>query len=151
MKTQFTLLKLNRELILKTIESLNLEQLQTIPKGYNNHIAWNVAHLVVTQQLLHYKFSGLDCLVPDYLIDNFRKGTTPTYTFTQEEFNEVLELFKGLPNTLEEDYNSEIFSEYDTYTTSTSFVIGNIKDAIEFNNFHEALHLGVIMSLKKLV
>ncbi|MGB5463369.1 MAG: DinB family protein, partial [Aureibaculum sp.] len=29
--------------------------------------------------------------------------------------------------------------------------LNNIQDAIEFNNFHEGIHLGYILALKKLV
>lgn len=151
MKTQFNILRKGREIVLKYIDGLSLEQLHTIPEGFNNNIAWNVAHLVVTQQLLHYRMSGKDCLISDELIDANKKGTQPTSQFTEEEFNEVLELFSGLPDTLEEDYNAGIFTNYNEYPTSTGFVLDSIETAIAFNNFHEALHLGVIMSLKKLV
>ncbi|PHO01645.1 damage-inducible protein DinB, partial [Rhodobacteraceae bacterium 4F10] len=68
MNKQFEVLKRSRDLVLKRIEGLSLEQLHIIPEGFNNNIAWNVAHLVVTQQLLHYKLSGLNCLAPDELI-----------------------------------------------------------------------------------
>ena len=151
MKTQFNILRKGREIVLKYIDGLSLEQLHTIPEGFNNNIAWNVAHLVVTQQLLHYRMSGKDCLISDELIDANKKGTKPTDQFTQAEFDEVLELFSALPDTLEEDYNAGIFTDYKEYPTSTGFVLDSIETAIAFNNFHEALHLGVIMSLKKLV
>ena len=151
MKTQFDILRKSRELVLKLINGLTLEQLHTVPEGFKNNIAWNVAHIVVTQQLLHYRMSGKDCLIPDELIDANRKGTVPNQKFSQEEFDEILELLKALPNTLEEDYNEGIFSEYAAYETSTGFVLDSFETAVTFNNFHEALHLGVIMSLKKLV
>lgn len=151
MKTQFDILKKSRELTLKAIKGLSLEQLHTIPDGFKNHIAWNVAHLVVTQQLLHYKLSGLDCLVPDELIENYRKGTFPTTNFTEEEFEEVKELLIGLPDTLEEDFNEGIFENYTTYPTSTGFVLDSFETAIHFNNYHEGIHLGVIMAIRKLV
>lgn len=93
MNTQFDILRTNRNIILKKVENLSLEQLHIIPDGFNNNIAWNVAHLAVTQQLLHYNLSGLNCLVPDDLIENFRKGTTPTKEFTQEKWEKTLELF----------------------------------------------------------
>ena len=151
MKIQFNILRKTRELTLKVIQGLTLEQLHVIPEGFKNNIAWNVAHMLVTQQLLQYRMSGKDCLVSDELIDSNRKGTSPSSKFTQEEFDEILELFKGLPDTLEEDYNANIFTEYDTYESSTGFVMDSIESAIVFNNFHESLHLGVIMSLKKFV
>lgn len=151
MTTQFNLLKISRNLVLKKIDGLTHEQLHKIPEGFKNNIAWNVAHLVVTQQLLHYKLSGLQCLVPDDLIEKYRKGTAPTEEMSAEDFEEVKELLAGLPDTLEEDYNEGIFKEYTEYETSTGFVITSIDDAISFNNLHEGIHLGTIMDLYKLV
>ena len=151
MNTEFDVLRKSREIVLKKIDGLTLEQLHKIPEGFTNNIAWNVAHLVVTQQLLNYKLSGLDCLVPDELIEGYRKGTAPSKEFTEEEFDEVKELLAGLPDTLEEDYNEGIFKEYKEYTTSMGFVLSDIKTAIAFNNLHEGMHLGVIMSLLKFV
>jgi hypothetical protein len=151
MKTQISVLKKSRELVLKAIKSLTLEQIHTIPEGFKNNIAWNVAHLVVTQQLLHYKLSGLNCLIPEDLIEGHKKGAFPTKTFTDEEFEGVRELLAGLPDTLEEDYQAGIFENYSEYKSSTGFVLTDIETAISFNNFHEGLHLGTIMAIKKLV
>ena len=151
MKVQFDILTKTRAIVLYYIKELSLDQLHIIPDGFNNNIAWNIAHLVVTQQLLHYKLSGNDCLVSDELIAAYQKGTSPTVKFSQQAFDEVLELFQGLPSTLEEDFEAWIFKEYSAYKTSTGFVIDSMEKAIIFNNFHESLHLGVIMSLKKLV
>ena len=151
MKTQFDILKKSRQLTLKAINGLTLDQIHTIPDGFKNNIAWNVAHLVVTQQLLQYKLSGLDCLVPDELIEEHRKGTVPTKKFTEEEFEEVTELLVGLPDTLEEDFNEGIFENYNAYETSTGFVLDSFETAVNFNNYHEGIHLGVILALKKLV
>ncbi len=151
MKTQFNILRKVRELILKYIDGLTLEQLNTIPEGFNNNIAWNVTHLVVTQQLLHYRMSGKKCLISDRLIDANKKGTKPTIPYTKDELDEILVLFKGLPNMLEEDYEAGIFTKYDEYKSSTGFILDSIDTAIAFNNMHEGLHLGIIMSLKKLV
>lgn len=151
MKTQFDILIKSRELVLKQIDGLTLEQIHKIPQGFKNNIAWNVAHLVVTQQLLIYKLSNVNCLITDDLIADYRKGTVPTKTFTEEEFDEVKELFIALPETFLEDYQAGIFESYEEYPTSTGLVLDSVATAIEFNNFHEAMHLGIIMSLKKLV
>ncbi|REH56168.1 DinB family protein [Tenacibaculum gallaicum] len=151
MNKQFEVLKRSRDLVLKRIEGLSHEQLHIIPEGFNNNIAWNVAHLVVTQQLLHYKLSGLNCLAPDELIEGYKKGTIPTKGFTEEEFEEVKELLIGLPETLEEDFEAGIFTKHQEYETSTGFVIDSFESAVAFNNLHEGMHLGIIMNLSKLV
>ncbi len=151
MKIQFDILRKSRELIVKELDGLTLEQLHTIPTGFKNNIAWNVAHLVVTQQLLHYKLAELSCLCPEDLIETHKKGTSPAKTFTQEEFNEVKELLIGLPDTLQEDYQAGIFKNYNTYPTSTGFVLDSIETAISFNNYHEGIHYGIIRAIKKFI
>jgi|UniRef100_UPI0040489E06 hypothetical protein len=151
MKTQFEILSAARVQVDKVINGLSLEQLHTIPKGFKNNIAWNVAHIVVTQQLLHYKLSGVNCLVPDELINSYRKGTLPSIPFSEEEFDEVKDLLLGLPETFMEDYEAGIFENFESYTTSSGFVLESLETAIAFNNFHEGMHLGIIMALKKLV
>jgi len=149
MKIQFDVLRKSRLLTLKELDGLTLDQIHTIPQGFKNNIAWNIAHLVVTQQLLHYKLSGLNCLCPDDLIEAHRKGTSPTKTFTEQEFEEVKELFVGLPDTLEEDFEAGIFENFIEYPTSAGFVLNSLESAIVFNNFHEGIHYGVIRSIKK--
>ena len=149
MNTQFDILRKSRDLVLKELDGLTLDQVHKIPNGFKNNIAWNVAHIVVTQQLLHYKLSGLNCLCPDDLIEAHKKGTTPTKTFTEEEFDEVKELLVGLPDTLQEDFEAGIFESYTEYPTSTGFVIDAMETAISFNNFHEGIHYGIIRSIKK--
>ena len=149
MKTQFDILRKSRELVVKELEGLSMDKIHKIPEGFKNNIAWNVSHLVVTQQLLHYKLSGLNCLCTDELIEAHRKGTAPTKTFTEEEFEEVLELLLGLPDTLQEDYEAGIFENYTEYPTSTGFTLTSIENAIPFNNFHEGIHYGIIRSIKK--
>jgi len=149
MNIQFDILRKSRALLLKEIEGLTLAEIHKIPEGFKNNIAWNVAHVVVTQQLLHYKFSDLNCLCPDDLIDNYRKGTVPTKNFTEEEFDEVKELLMGFPDTLQEDYEAGIFENYTEYTTSTGIVLTSMDVAVPFNNFHEGIHYGIVRSIKK--
>ena len=149
MKIQFDILTKTRAIVLHYIKGLSLDQLHVIPEGFTNNIAWNIAHLVVTQQLLHYKLSGLDCLCPDDLIRMYKKGTAPTKNFTEEEFDEVKDLFVGLPNTLEEDFQAGIFQNFSEYPTSAGYVLNSFESAVVFNNFHEGIHYGVIRSIKK--
>ncbi|MDV7186248.1 DinB family protein [Lutibacter sp. TH_r2] len=151
MTSKFDVLKKSRILTLKVIEGLTVKQLNIIPKGFNNNIAWNIGHLVVTQQLLCYKLSGLECNVSDEMIANFGKGSAPSYTVSEEEFNTFKKLLVELPILLEEDYTKGIFKNYADYTTSVNITLTNIEEAISFNNYHEGIHLGIILQLKKLV
>ncbi len=151
MLKHFDTLKKSRELILKIIKDLTIDQLNTIPSGFKNNIVWNVAHLVVTQQLLCYRLSGVNCLVSNEMIDTYRKGTAPTNPISVAEFETIKTLLSTLPNRLEEDYNAKLFKSYNEYTTSANVSLNSIDDAVVFNTFHEGVHLGIILQLKKLV
>jgi hypothetical protein len=66
-----------RALFLKIIDGLTLEQVNAIPKGHRNSIAWNLAHLVVTQQLLCYKLSGIALCGSRRYDSAFSEGNSP--------------------------------------------------------------------------
>jgi len=151
MQKRFDTLLKSRQLTLKIIESLTNEQLNKIPAGFKNNIAWNVAHLLVTQQLLCYKFSGLDCLISNEMIVNFQKGSAPNYTVSNEEFATIKGQFLHFPVQLNEDYEKGIFKNYTEYTTSVNVTLSTIEDGIDFNLYHEGIHLGVILQLLKFV
>jgi len=151
MHKQFDILLKSRQLILKIIEDLSMAQINKIPKGFNNNIAWNLGHLLVTQQLLCYKFSHLECEINKSVIEKFKKGTAPSFKVSKEELNAFKKQFFQLPTLLTENYKNGIFIEYSPYTTSINVTLNSIEDAIEFNNYHEGIHLGIILQLKKLV
>lgn len=151
MNKQFEILRQSRKLILSSIENLSIEQLNKIPEGFNNNIAWNVAHLVVTQQLLCYKLSELECLISNDMIERFQKGTFPKRPVLEDEFLDIKKLFLELPNKLEEDYKNQKFKKYLSYKTSVNITLNSIEDGIEFNAYHEGIHLGIILQLLKFI
>jgi hypothetical protein len=151
MGKQFEILRANRVIVLKVIENLSLEQLNKIPEGFRNNIAWNVAHLPVIQQLLCYRLSGLKITISDEMVEKYQKGTSPKSDMTQQELETIKTLFLTQVDTFKEDYNNNVFKTYNSYPTSANITLNNISDAIEFNNFHEGIHLGYILALKNLV
>ena len=141
----------NRKILYKFLNEDSLENLNTIPKGFNNNIFWNIAHVVVTQELLVYNLSGLPMMVNDDLVTKYKKGTRPEALVTQEEVDEIKGLLFSTFNRLVEDYNNGKFENYTPYTTSTNTTIGNAEEAIAFNLFHEGIHLGYILALKRVI
>jgi hypothetical protein len=138
-------------MISKILENHTLEQLNKIPEGFSNNLIWNIAHVVVTQQLLVYKLSGLPMMVSDEIIEKYKKGTQPEQKATQAEVDEIKSLLFSTIEKTKEDYAKGVFKNYTEYPTSTGFVLNSIQDALNFNNFHEGLHIGILMSIRKLV
>lgn len=149
MTTTFEINKSSRNVLLSFLSELSEEQLNFIPDGFKNNIIWNIGHIVVVQQLLVYRLSGLPTMVSDELIAKYRKGSAPTEVIA---FNEIEELKKLLFSTLEQaktDFKNNIFQDYNSFVTMSGFEINSAKAAMEFNNYHEAVHTGIIMQLKK--
>ena len=145
----FDVLLKNRAILKSFIESFSLEELNKIPQGFKNNIIWNIAHLIASQQVLVYKLSGLPTLISDDMIEMFRKGSKPQRDLTQKEVDEIKGLLFSTVEKTKEDYKIGVFKSYQSYTTSTNSTLTNVEDALSFNNFHEGIHLGYILALKK--
>ncbi|MGS2740279.1 DinB family protein [Sinomicrobium sp. M5D2P17] len=150
---QVEILKSTRNLVVNAIEGLSPEEINKIPEGFNNNIAWNLAHLVVSQQILCYRLSGLECNVSEDIINDYRKGTAPDpeKPITEEELRYFREIFLSNPDKLQEDYREGLFKTYNTYTTSMNVTLSDIDSAMAYNNMHEGLHLGYILALKRAI
>ena len=141
--------RVNRAALSKIIENYSLKQLNTVPEGFNNNLIWNIAHVIVTQQLLMYKLSGLPLQVSDEMVEKYKKGTKTEADVSQEEVDLIKKLLLTTLNQTEKDLKDRIFKNFNEYPTSTGFVLRSIEDALNFNNFHEGIHLGYILALKK--
>ena len=151
MQDTFEVNRTSRKMLSSYFENYTLEQLNKIPEGFSNNLIWNLGHVIVTQQLLVYKLSGLPMVVSDEMVEKYRKGTKPEHDVTQAEVDEIKTLLLKSVDQLEADYNNGIFVNYQEYPTSTGYILKSAKGAIEFNNFHEGLHIGIMMSIRKFI
>lgn len=151
METTFDINETSRKVLLNFLNELNLKQLNTVPQGFKNNIIWNIGHIIVVQQLLVYNLSGLPMMVSDELIAKYRKGSYPNGDVTQNEVDELKGLLFSTLEKTKEDFQKEIFKTFNEFTTMTGFKVTSAKSAMEFNNFHEGLHIGIIMQLRKFV
>lgn len=151
MNETFEITASSRRLLSQLIEHLTLAQLNEIPPGFNNNIIWNVGHVIVVQQMLVYNLAGLPMQVDADLILKYKKGTRPSIPATEAEVALLKELLFSTVKQTESDFETGLFKNFTEYIVMTGFVIKNAQDAIAFNYYHEALHTGVIMSLRRLV
>ena len=151
MDSSFKIWKTNREKYLAFLENYSLAQLNKIPEGFSNNLIWNIGHAIVVQQRLIYSASGFPINISDELVNSYKPGSKPTSVDTQETVEQFKSLLLSLQPQTIEDYVNGKFVSYKELTTSTGFNIASIKDAIEFNNYHEGLHLGMMMNIRKFV
>jgi hypothetical protein len=139
----------NRKILEGFLNQFTLEELNKVPEGFSNNIIWNIAHVIVTQQLLVYRNSDLPMFVSDNMVDKYKKGTKAEVEVSQAGIEEIKNLLFSSLEKLVEDYNNGLFKNYNEYTVSTKSTLTNAEEALEFNNFHEGIHLGYILALKK--
>ena len=149
MQHTFDITSTSRKILSQFLEKYTVEQLNKIPEGFSNNIIWNIGHIVVVQQVLVYKLSGLPMMISDEMVNAYKKGSKPEHNVTQAEVDEIKSLLLKTIDQTKEDFDNKIFKNYQEYPTSTGYTIKNAEDAITFNNFHEGLHIGIMMSIRK--
>ena len=151
MKEAIEKLRKTRAVVIKLISDLSLEQVNEIPAGFKNNIAWNFAYMLASQQGLCYVRSGVKPPVDETYIATYKGGTKPEKPIDAAEFEHIKRLFLSSVDQLEKDYEGGLLVNYQPFTTGLGVEINKIDDAINFVFFHEGLHTGYMMALKHLV
>jgi hypothetical protein len=151
MNHQIENIRKTRETIINHVKELSLEKLNIIPHGFNNNILWNLGHLFAAQQNICYIRGGLRPPLSQTDFADFMPGTKPDHFFESDEEDNVKALLLSSVDILQRDYQNKAFANLTPYTTRYGIPINNIDDAIAFMQYHEGLHSGVIMSIRKLV
>jgi hypothetical protein len=151
MQATFEINHSSRNVLLKFLESHTVEQLNKVPEGFANNLIWNIGHIVVVQQMLVYKLSGLNMMISDEMVEKYKRGSKPEVSIEQTEIDEIKKLLFLTLEQTKEDFANDIFDEFMEFTTMTGFTIKSAKGAMEFNNYHEGLHTGIMMQIKKFI
>lgn len=151
LESQFSLTLQSRKNLYHILTTTSKEDLLRIPKGFRNNIWWNIAHVVATQQILVYKFSGLKMRIPDEMVGKFMKGSFPDGTATDEEIKVIGDFLISTIEWTKQDFEEGLFKEYQPYKTSAGFQLNDVEDAVNFNLLHEGLHTATIMTQLRLL
>jgi hypothetical protein len=151
MKKGIERIKMTRIYLLNLIDGLTTEQLNEIPAGYNNNIIWNLGHLIASQQSICYLRSGLKIFVDEEYLASYKPGTTPNKLVTSVEVIQMKKLFITAIDQFDTDFEEDLFSNHPYWKTNYGIEVGNMEDALSFVLFHEGLHVGYIMALRRLL
>jgi hypothetical protein len=151
LETKLEYIRQPRLKILELLEGFSLEQLNEIPKGFNNNIIWNLGHMIAAQQGICYKRAGLNTFIDEDFFQAYKPDSKPTSFVDQEGLEHIKELLFSSLEQLRSDYQANKFSGYTAFTTRYGIALSSVDDAISFLPFHEGLHIGCIMAMRKLV
>lgn len=145
--TSLELMRQTRINYLQFVKDLSIDQLNLIPEGFNNNLAWNFGHIVVTLPLLTYGLSGLPLPIDMALVNLYRRGTRPETSIDDAEWRLLKEVSEQTMSQVEQDYQAGLFREYKSYTTTFGYALESVNGAIQFAPVHEGLHLGYAMAM----
>lgn len=151
METQLAIQLHNRKIFHYYLKQLSLDKLNKIPEGFNNNIIWNIAHTVVTHQLLMYKISGHQMHIPIEWVKLFAKDTKPERYFKADEVKLIDAALFSTYDQFEKDLANGLFNDFKPYQTSTNMVLDSVETTQSFLLFHDGIHLGSVLALAKLV
>ena len=149
MKNQIEIIKKTRAFLLNIIKDLSINQLNEIPSGFNNNIIWNVAHLVAAQQGVCYARASLQMIVDNRYFITYKPDTKPEKFVSEAEVEQIKEMLVSTIEQFELDYQNNVFSAYVPWTTRYGAELNTIDEAIGFLFFHEGIHTGYVMALKR--
>ncbi len=138
--------------MLNLLEGLTTAQLNKIPAGFNNNIAWNLGHLVVSTPTLCYLRSSVQPQFEIPFLEKYMKGTKPEYNVSEEEINVLKdELLKSIDR-IEQDYQAKAFEKFVPFATATyKYTVQNIDEMLLCCLAHDNMHTGQVSALRKLV
>lgn len=136
---------------IKLMDGLTIEQLNVIPEGYNNNIAWNFNHIVAAQQILCYIRGHVDTRMPLDNVTKYQRGSSPEGFISEEEINYYKAQAFTLLDNLRADVDANIFGNYEAITTMFGVTLSNVNDAIAYFVTHDNLHYGYALSLRRAV
>jgi hypothetical protein len=151
MKRTFEFCRKIRTRFLNLIEEHSLATVNAIPIGFNNNLLWNFGHVVITQQLIAYKLSGLEMQASEELIARYRKGSKPDGKAQIGEWKALIDLAKTSIDRMEADYEAGVFTNFQPYTTEAGIQLNTIEEAIAFLPIHEGMHFGYSLALKRML
>ncbi|HTG56911.1 MAG TPA: DinB family protein [Niabella sp.] len=136
------------------IEGLTMEQLNKIPPGFNNNIAWNFGHISVSALALAFKASGVKPAIEIPYFKKYGKGTRPETNIDAEELQALKDYAVTAISMIKESLTSNEFSNatITPYTTATYGIpMTDIDEIIATIAMHDSLHYGIAQSLSRIV
>jgi hypothetical protein len=107
--------------------------------------------MIANQQILCYRNADAKPAIDDTFIDKYKTGTRPENFIYENEFKTILEYLMSTIDQFEKDAETKMFKHYEVHEFKSypGVKLDSIKDAAKFVTFHDGLHVGYCMALKR--
>ncbi|MFD1952971.1 DinB family protein [Paenibacillus thailandensis] len=139
-------MKSYRSELLGIVSDVSETEAERIPSGFNNNIRWNLGHICLDQYLWIRALTKEDIPVPLKFNEWFGYGTDPS-RFTDETptYSELIPMLQEQPGIIRETYKNRMEEEF----APTEMGMHTIEQVLVRTIFHEGLHIGAILALKR--
>ncbi len=133
------------------LQSVKDTQWDIQPEGFNNTIRWNVGHIFVSLESFVKKSTPTYELVHPEWIPLFKGGTKPEDWNVEPPTNEeLLAALAEQPKRVEEILTGKVDQPLEeVMSLGPVHQMATIDAVIQFANWHEGIHAGIIYSLNK--
>jgi hypothetical protein len=140
--------------LLASPRGLSGNEILTVPRGSNNNILWNIGHVITDQCNMIYKPCGLSSPLPASYNAHFDPGTSPADWGSIPEIKDIEEVMSAgadMVTRIENDYAAGRFQSYAPMALDDGITLENFEAALSHCNLHEAMHIGAIGALRRLL
>lgn len=141
-----------RQFLLQQIDALEADQLNAIPDGFSNNIIWNLGHSIAAQQNMCYLKSGLPAVVGEEFLSVYMSGTRPEKPVNATEITFIKGLYISTIDQWQSDFGKGLFVNYSPSPAIArvyGFEVNNVDQAADYLLYHDGLHAGQILLLKR--
>lgn len=139
---------LTRDRFIKRVQNINPEIVDIQPKGFNNNIHWMVGHVLTIAEQFLFGFPANTANLPASYKELFGGGTkpadwtgdVPSVSVLVEQLAEQLKRINEIPASHFAEKLEKPFLGCETFG-----------ELAGFGTYHEALHLGQIQTLARLI
>jgi hypothetical protein len=144
----FKQFEMARGWFIEVAESISKEEGNVQPKGFNNNIHWHIGHVLTACEQLIFGLPEETNHLPDNYIKLFETGTKPANWKGNIpgvdkliiQLEDQLERYKQIPS---ERFNKTLEKPF--------FGLETFEELAGFVNVHEAIHIGKIEEMKRII
>lgn len=140
-----------RKNFITLVDGLSHQDLNTLVPGFQNTIAWNLGHIVVSQQKLCYGPTDISLKVSEEYLHLFQKGTKTTRDIRKEEIEDLKMLAFSLLDEMDKDIEAGHLNQYKPLQTHFGLLLTTIQEAAAFSALHDCMHLGYVQAQRRAI
>jgi hypothetical protein len=146
------LLKANRRKFFALVDDLSAEEINKIPAGFNNNIAWNIGHAVVAAYSLAYVRSGVNASIQIPFADKYKGGTKPEQFVSKDEIESLKKASDDFFVQIEKDLSENKFHHVEPFAPKTLGIEAKtIEEYLITIYGHDVLHCATASAQKRMV